>query len=165
MRHAFLCAALLGVALAPARGPGATAAADFDRPLRGPVLRHFEPPESPRGPGHRGIDLGASPGTLVRAAADGVVSFAGAVGGALFVSIEHPGGVRTTYSFLSAVLVRRGAAVGQGDPIARTGAGHPGAAEPHLHFGMRAGDEYRDPDPALVAGFRRNLWRVVRLSP
>lgn len=149
----------------PSPGLGSAAAPDFDRPLRGPVLRHFEAPASPFGAGHRGIDLGAEPGTVVRASATGIVSFAGPVGGALFVSIDHPGGLRTTYSFLSSVQVRRGASVAQGDPVARSGAGHAGALEPHLHFGLRAGDDYLDPEPALVAGMRRNLWRVVRLAP
>jgi murein DD-endopeptidase MepM/ murein hydrolase activator NlpD len=93
-----------------------------------------------------------------------MVSFAGQVGGSLFVSIDHAGGLRTTYSFLSAILVKKGQAVVQGQPIALSG---PGAAgeKPNLHFGLRSGSEYLDPEPYLLASIRRNLWRVIRLAP
>jgi murein DD-endopeptidase MepM/ murein hydrolase activator NlpD len=93
------------------------------------------------------------------------VSFAGQVGGSLFVSIDHPGGLRSTYSFLSAVLVKKGQAVTQGDLIARSGLGHVGQDPPHLHFGIRSGDQYLDPEPMLLESMRRNLWRIIHLAP
>jgi murein DD-endopeptidase MepM/ murein hydrolase activator NlpD len=65
-------------------------------PVVGPVLRGFEPPPDPFGAGHRGIDIGAPFGSDIVAAQDGTVAFAGWVGGSLFISIEHPDGVRTT---------------------------------------------------------------------
>jgi murein DD-endopeptidase MepM/ murein hydrolase activator NlpD len=137
---------------------------DLVQPVDGPIVRHFEPPPTPYAAGHRGIDFGAPIGSLVVAAADGTVAFAGAVGGSLFVSIDHPGGLRTTYSFLSAVLVKKGETVAQGDPIARSGPGAVGE-DPNLHFGLRSGDEYLDPEPYLLASIRRNLWRVISLAP
>jgi murein DD-endopeptidase MepM/ murein hydrolase activator NlpD len=137
---------------------------DLLQPISGPITRHFEPPPTPYAAGHRGIDFGAPIGTRVVAAADGTVSFAGQVGGSLFVSIDHAGGLRTTYSFLSAVLVKKGQAVAQGQPVAMSG---PGAAgeQPNLHFGLRSGADYLDPEPYLLASIRRNLWRVIWLAP
>jgi murein DD-endopeptidase MepM/ murein hydrolase activator NlpD len=73
------------------------------------------------------------------------VAFAGWVGGSLFVSIDHVDGVRTTYSWLSEVLVRKGQSVARGEPVARSGHGHQEVPEPHLHFGARMGSSYIDP--------------------
>lgn len=161
MRRALVVLAVGVFLAAPAASGGAI---DLVQPVPGPITRHFEPPPTPYAAGHRGIDFGAPVGSVVVAAADGTVSFAGQVGGSLFVSIDHPGGLRTTYSFLSAVLVKKSQAVTQGQPIARSG---PGAAgeKPNLHFGLRSGADYLDPEPYLLASIRRNLWRVIRLAP
>ncbi len=131
-------------------------------PVRGPVLRSFEPPESTFGPGHRGIDIGAAFGTRVVASASGLVAFAGPVAGSLFVSIDHPDGVRTTYSWLSEISVRAGSAVGRGEAIGSTGSGHPGSASPHLHFGARIGSTYIDPMLLLERG---SIVGLVHLAP
>ena len=133
-------------------------------PISGPITRHFEKPPTPYSAGHRGIDFGAPVGTKVVASANGVVHFAGQVGGLLYVSIDHADGIRTTYSYLSVVLVRAGAHVAQGDTIARSGAGLPGE-KPNLHFGMIQNGDYLDPEPILVRCMQRNLWRVVHLAP
>jgi murein DD-endopeptidase MepM/ murein hydrolase activator NlpD len=117
----------------------------YSWPLRGRIIRGFEPPPGDYDAGHRGIDIAALFGTDVMAAREGVVAFAGWVGGSLFVSIDHPDGVRTTYSWLSEVLVRKGQSVARGDPVARSGHGHPEIPEPHLHFGARIGSTYIDP--------------------
>lgn len=163
MRRRITAAAVL-IALAPATG-AATHAPDYVQPVPGPIVRHFEPPPDPYGPGHRGLDFAAERGTRVVAAAAGEVTFAGQVGGELFVSVVGADGLKTTYSFLDEVLVARGQAVVQGEVIARSGAGHAGSQAPHLHFGVRRGDDYLDPEPILLESMRRNLWRVVRLAP
>ncbi len=158
---AALMAPLLPVATAaPPSQQSSTSTSQSGRyvwPVRGPVLHGFEAPAGPYGPGHRGIDIGAPFGSPVVAAQDGVVAFSGWVAGSLFVSIDHPDGIRTTYSWLSEVLVRRGDKVEKGQPVGRTGHGHPGEAVPHLHFGARVGDVYIDPMLLLeeggVAGF------------
>lgn len=150
---------VLGSWALPGAGP---AYGTYAWPVEGPVLRPFEPPSSTYGPGHRGIDIGAAIGAQVRAAAGGVVAFAGPVAGSLFVSIDHPDGVRTTYSWLSEALVARGDAVARGAPIARSGAGHPGSDAPHLHFAARLGQTYIDPMLLLERG---SLVGLVRLAP
>ena len=131
----------------------------YSWPVQGPVIRPFEPPSNPYGPGHRGIDIGAPFGSDLVAARDGVVAFAGWVGGSLFISIDHDDGVRTTYSWLSEIAVRKGDRVTRGQLIGRTGHGHPDVAEPHLHFGARIGSTYIDPmlllEPEDVTGLIR----------
>jgi murein DD-endopeptidase MepM/ murein hydrolase activator NlpD len=143
----------------PAALPGA---GTWTWPVSGPVTRAFEPPETPFGSGHRGIDIAVAAGTTVVAAEAGVVAFAGPVGGELFVTIDHGGGLTSTYSWLSAIVVRRGDVVGAGAPIARSGFGHPGVTPPHLHLGVRLDDRYQDPmaylGPLSVSTF-------IRLAP
>lgn len=165
MRSRGLAAPLVGVlTLALIATPSAPAPAlDLIAPIDGPIIRHFEQPPTPYAAGHRGIDLGASEGTSVYAAAGGVVAFAGPVGGTRAVSIDHPDGHRTTYSYLSATTVRAGAGVTQGALIGRSGPGHAGETPAGLHFGLKRGDAYLDPEPVLVASMRANLQRVIRL--
>jgi murein DD-endopeptidase MepM/ murein hydrolase activator NlpD len=162
LRIVLIGPAIAVLALAPR---GSAAAVDYVKPVPGPIVRHFEAPSTPYGAGHRGIDIETPEGSTVIASGGGVVAFAGQVGGSLFVSIDHPDGIRTTYSFLEAILVRVGQAVRRGDPIARSGPGHPGVTPPHLHFGMRIGSEYVDPEPFLVASLRHDQSGVLRLAP
>jgi murein DD-endopeptidase MepM/ murein hydrolase activator NlpD len=131
-------------------------------PVRGPVIRGFEPPPTPFASGHRGIDIGAPFGSDMVAAQDGVVAFAGWVGGSLFVSIDHDDGVRTTYSWLSGIAVVPGDSVILGQVIGQTGQGHPGSVTPHLHFGARVGTTYIDPMLLLQAG---NVGGFIHLAP
>ena len=160
-------AAVAAVVLVSILLPGRSAAADpaygtYAWPVVGPVLRGFEAPQDPYGPGHRGIDIGAPFGTDLVAAQDGTVAFAGWVAGSLFVSIEHDDGVRTTYSWLSGLIIEKGDVVTRGQIIGQTGQGHPGSLTPHLHFGARVGDTYIDPmlllEPGSFAG-------VIHLAP
>jgi murein DD-endopeptidase MepM/ murein hydrolase activator NlpD len=143
--------------------PAATAPAygTYGWPVRGEVIRPFEPPDEPFGAGHRGIDIAAPLGTTVRAAQSGTVAFAGPVAGSLFVSVDHPDGVRTTYSWLSEVGVRAGDPVQRGSPIGLTGPGHPGVDPSHLHFGARFAGQYIDP-MLLLEG---SVVGLVRLAP
>lgn len=116
-------------------------------PLSSRVLRHFEPPAQAWSPGHRGVDLSAEVGAPVRAAAAGVVAFAGPVVDRTVVSVDHPDGIRTTYEPLEPV-VRAGQQVDAGALIGHVGAGEAGAhcAESCLHWGARTGpDAYLDP--------------------
>jgi murein DD-endopeptidase MepM/ murein hydrolase activator NlpD len=131
-------------------------------PVVGPVIQTFDPPNTPYGSGHRGIDIAAAVGTTVVSSADGTVTFAGPVGGYLFLTIDHGGGLSSTYSWLSAKLVRKGDRVLQGEPVALTGWGHPGGPIPHVHLGVKLDGAYVDPlsylGPISLAAF-------VRLAP
>lgn len=115
------------------------------------VTRGFDKPANPYGPGHRGVDLGASPGEPVLSAGPGVVAFSGAVAGRGVVSIDHPSGLRTTYEPLTP-SVGAGDAVRTGTVIGHVSAGHPGCPRAAcLHWGLRDGDEYLDPRSLLGA--------------
>ena len=128
----------------------------------GPVIRGFDPPDTPFGSGHRGIDIATAFDTPVVAAEAGVVTFAGPVGGRLFVTIDHGAGLESTYSFLASLAVRRGAAVVRGQVIATSGTGHAGTTIPHLHLGVKLADVYVDPLDYLGPV---EVWRFIRLAP
>jgi len=71
--------------------------------------------------------------------------FAGQVAGRGVVSIDHEGGLRTTYQPL-APTVTAGDQVYRGQVLGTLATGHPGCPEPAcLHFGVRKGEEYVDP--------------------
>ena len=106
-------------------------------PVDAPVIDRFRRPSTPYGPGNRGWEYLTESGTAVRAAADGIVTFAGRVGPSSAVTLTHADGLRTSYSYLESVDVREGEAVAQGQSIGRSG--------PRLHFGVRRGDTYLDP--------------------
>lgn len=123
------------------------------------VVRGFTAPPEPWAAGHRGVDLAMVDGAPVRAAADGVVAFAGMVAGRGVVSIDHADGVRTTYEPVTAA-VSRGASVAGGDVIGQLAG--PGHCDPAtcLHWGARRGsDDYLDPMTLLEEEV------VIRLLP
>jgi murein DD-endopeptidase MepM/ murein hydrolase activator NlpD len=122
------------------------------------VVRPFQPPATPYGPGHRGVDLGGEPDAPVLAAGDGTVVFAGPLAGRGVVSIAHAGGLRTTYEPL-AVLVSAGQQVKRGTVIGNLASGHEGCVDAPacLHWGVRRGAEYLDPLGLLSAGRVRLL--------
>jgi hypothetical protein len=143
------------------------------------VIRVFDAPDQPYGAGHRGIDIGAPVGTIVLAPDAGLVTFAGPVGGRLFVTIDHGDGLLSTSSWLSSVLVQTGQQVVRGQPIATTGWGHADATIPHVHFGVRLDGVYVDPldylepldvsslirlAPLSGAAMRPPLGRIARLA-
>jgi murein DD-endopeptidase MepM/ murein hydrolase activator NlpD len=153
----FVASALVALASSTA-----VAAGTWTWPVVGPVVRGFEPPSSPYSAGHRGIDVAAPFGAQVHAGAPGVVSFAGPVGGSLFVSVNHGAGVVSSYSFLSSIGVRKGDVVAQGAVLARSGSGHPGETPTHLHFGVRVNGTYVDPMDFLSTP---SVVSIVRLAP
>ena len=131
-------------------------------PVSGPVLRGFDPPDSPFGAGHRGIDVGAAVDSPLVAPAPGIVKFAGRIDGHLFLSIAHGEGWESTASWLSTVTVRKGDTVFAGQLVGTTGSGHPGAAVPHVHLGVKHGGLYVDP---LLVFAPLSLSGLIRLAP
>lgn len=117
-------------------------------PVDGPVVvvRPFAPPPWPWLPGHRGVDLAAVRGTIVRAAGGGTVTVAGDIAGRGVVVVAHPDGLRTTYEPVSP-LVSVGDVVAAGDALGTVadGAVHCGGPDPCLHWGLRRGHAYLDP--------------------
>ncbi|NNE72938.1 MAG: M23 family metallopeptidase, partial [Acidimicrobiales bacterium] len=122
-------------------------------PVEAPVLDPFRPPpaDQPWRPGNRGIEYDTEPGQTVRASAAGTVTFAGSIGATRHVTVHHSLVLRTTYSFLRDVTVRRGQRVSQGQAI--------GTAGEAFHFGALFDDVYID--PAML--FRAIPVRRVRL--
>jgi len=149
---------------APQTGTGIPAPGTYAWPVEGPVIRTFDPPGTPFGSGHRGIDIEAPSGSVVRAAERGVVAFAGAVAGSLYVSIDHPDGVRTTCSWLSSLAVERGDRIDRGEVLGASGPGHPGQDPAHLHFGARFEGRYIDPLLLLERGDMAGLVHLAPLS-
>ncbi|MDO8736184.1 MAG: M23 family metallopeptidase [Thermoleophilia bacterium] len=94
------------------------------------------------------MDIAVPEGGSVRASASGVVIFAGytpAEGGGTTVSIEHQGGIRTTYLHIGQLNVSEGQLVAQGQDIG-TSDGSP------LHFGIKVASPrefYFDPGAYL----------------
>lgn len=127
------------------------------------MVRRFDPPENPYGPGHRGVDLAGAPGTVIRAAGAGVVRFAGPVGGHGVVSVAHDDGRRTTYEPVRPA-VRTGDRVEPGTVLGRLDAGHLGCpVDACLHWGLIVADRYADPLTLLAPG-RVRLYPVTTWS-
>ena len=127
--------------------PAAVPAALWGWPLAGvpAVTRRFDAPPTPYAAGHRGVDLLGADGSPVLAAGAGVVAFAGTVAGRPVVSVDHAGGLRTTYEPVQP-LVAAGQAVARGSPLGVLATGHAGCpAGACLHWGLRRGETYLDP--------------------
>jgi hypothetical protein len=118
--------------------------------VAGPVLEGFDPPPKPWMAGNRGTDYQVEPGSPVVAAAEGEVVFAGAVAGALHVTVRHPDGLRTSYSFLAEVTVHAGQKVVRGQTV--------GVAGGPVHVGVRTPDgTYLDPQALLSGALRPHV--------
>jgi murein DD-endopeptidase MepM/ murein hydrolase activator NlpD len=168
-------------ALAPGTGSGAAAtgtqppgrippelapaAAGWRSPTGAPVgvVRGFEPPATPYGAGHRGVDVAAPPGSAVRAAGDGLVAYAGPLAGRGVVVVSH-GALRTTYEPVAAA-VAAGARVRAGEVVGRLDAGHPGCPDGCLHWGLLRGGVYLDPLSLLRPARPRLLPLAPRPGP
>ena len=95
---------------------------------------------------HTGIDIGnATYGSPVVAAADGVVSYAGWLGGyGNCVMINHGNGVTTLYGHGQKIITELYKEVKQGDLIMEVGSTG-NSTGPHLHFEVRINGEYVNP--------------------
>lgn len=111
--------------------------ARFSPPVEAPVRDPFREPSHAYGPGNRGLEYAAEPGTPVRAIGAGRVAFAGPVAGRLVISIDHPGGLRSSLTDLASIDVYEGAVVHRGQVV--------GTATALLHLGVRRDGVYIDP--------------------
>ncbi|MEW2544355.1 transglycosylase family protein [Streptomyces sp. NPDC047002] len=97
---------------------------------------------------HTGVDFLVPTGTSVKAVEAGTVVTAGWGGSYGYqVVLRHPDGKYSQYGHLSAISVRVGQKVAEGQRIARSGATG-NVTGPHLHFEVRTGPAYgSDIDP------------------
>jgi len=124
------------------------------------VVRAFDPPDTPYGAGHRGVDLLGSVGQPVLSALPGTVTYAGLLAGRGVVVVDH-GATRTTYEPVTAT-VTVGTPVGAGSQIGGLGlAGSHCFPRACLHWGWIEGETYLDPLRLVGAGPVRllPLWR------
>ena len=100
---------------------------------------------------HAGLDMAGSYGEPIYAAADGVVETAGPSGAyGNLVQLGHGKGIATRYGHLSAIVVKPGAWVKQGQLIARMGSTGRSTGT-HLHYEIRIDGRAVNPRPYLDA--------------
>ncbi|MGI6129865.1 MAG: LysM peptidoglycan-binding domain-containing M23 family metallopeptidase [bacterium] len=94
---------------------------------------------------HQGLDIAASSGQVIGAAAPGQVVTTGWYGGyGQRVIIDHGRGIRTLYAHCSSILVKPGDTVRTGQAIARVGTTG-NSTGPHLHLEVHVGGRPYDP--------------------
>ncbi|MCL2008956.1 MAG: LysM peptidoglycan-binding domain-containing M23 family metallopeptidase [Synergistaceae bacterium] len=126
------------------------------RSLRWPVMGRINSPYgwrrhpiTRRNDFHTGLDIKAARGTVIRSAGDGVVAYAGWMGGyGKVVVVQHANGRSTLYAHCSSILVSQGARVSSGQNIARVGSTGR-TTGPHLHFEVRNGNSPVNPLPHM----------------
>lgn len=109
----------------------------LSRPVSGIISSRFGARSSVRSSAHTGLDIAASTGTPVSAAASGTVTYSGWKGsyGYLMV-ITHSNGIQTYYGHCSKLYYQVGTTVSRGQTIASVGSTG-NSTGPHLHFEIR----------------------------
>ena len=106
-------------------------------PVPGNISSPFgmrEHPTSGKDEFHSGIDLSISPGTPVKATADGIVTYSGWHGGSgNLVGLEHGHGFSTFYAHNKSTIVNIGQKVRRGDIIGYSGSTG-NSTGPHVHY-------------------------------
>jgi murein DD-endopeptidase MepM/ murein hydrolase activator NlpD len=100
---------------------------------------------------HKGVDIGASAGTLIRAAKSGIVAYAdnGVRGYGNFLVMVHPDQSTAFYAHCRAIYVFPGQRIERGRIVGEVG--HTGIARgSHLHFEYRERGYLRDPEKRFV---------------
>jgi len=98
---------------------------------------------------HQGLDYSAAMGTEIKAANSGRAAIVRDMyfeGG--FIVIDHGESIFTLYMHLSEFLVKEGAAIEKGQPIAKSGSSGR-ATGPHLHFAVQWQGSYLEPSTLL----------------
>jgi murein DD-endopeptidase MepM/ murein hydrolase activator NlpD len=150
-----LCLVLLVVGGAAGVPPKPPPAGGYRPPTTAVVLDPFRMPLGPYGPGNRGIEYGTASGQPIRAIGAGVVAFSGPVAGREVVSIDHPDGLRSTYTGVGERLVQARDQVDRGTVVAR--------ASGPFHLGVRQGSQYLNPQSLFGGGRRARLVAVVQV--
>ena len=102
------------------------------------------------GRGHKGMDIVAKGGTPIYAATAGTVVFASRdnSGYGKYIIIDHGNGIKTLYGHCSALYVKKGDTVSEGEHIAAVGTTGYSTGN-HLHFEVRINDRPVDPVPYI----------------
>lgn len=109
-------------------------------PVDGPVIRPYQKKKND------GIDIGATAGTPVRAAADGeVAAITRDTDQVPILVLRHPGNLLTVYAGVDAISVSKGQKISRGQTVAKVRGGTPS----FVHFEVREGFESVDPVPYL----------------
>lgn len=107
------------------------------KPVSGVITSRFGARSSIRVSNHTGLDIGASSGTPIKAAAGGTVTFSGYKGSyGYMVVISHGNGLETYYGHCSKLYATTGQEVNQGEVIAAVG-NTGNSTGPHLHLEIR----------------------------
>lgn len=107
------------------------------KPITGTITSRFGSVSSIRSGAHTGLDIGASTGSPVKAAASGTVIWAGYKGSlGNLVVVQHSNGVQTYYGHCSKIYVSSGQSISQGQTISAVGSTG-NSTGPHLHFEIR----------------------------
>jgi murein DD-endopeptidase MepM/ murein hydrolase activator NlpD len=115
-------------------------------PTTGFVTQGFDPSRK-----HYGVDYATKRGTLVYAAADGYVVFAGwTYDDGNMIMISHGGGYLTVYKHNQSLLSGGNAFVKRGEPIALVGTSGRTSLGPHLHFEVWKDGVPQDPNEYLL---------------
>lgn len=107
------------------------------RPISGILTSRFGESSRIRSSRHTGLDIAASSGTKIKAAAGGTVTFSGYKNSyGYMIVINHGNGVETYYGHCSKLFAKEGQKVEQGEIIAAVG-NTGNSTGPHLHLEIR----------------------------
>lgn len=101
------------------------------------------------GRNHKALDLAANKGTAIYAAAAGTVTYSGWDGDYGYsVIVDHGNGLKTRYAHASALYVKKGTVVNQGDVLAAVGSTGNSTGN-HLHFEVIINGSRVNPAPYI----------------
>ena len=117
------------------------------RPISGTITSRFGSISRVRSGAHTGLDIAASTGTPIKAAAAGTVTvsqygYSGGYGN--YIMLSHGNGVQTVYGHCTSLLVNVGEYVSQGQAIATVGSTGNSTGN-HLHFEIRVNGVAQNP--------------------
>jgi murein DD-endopeptidase MepM/ murein hydrolase activator NlpD len=129
-----------GTPASPDLGAARSSSAKLGMPVSGKIIRGYEKKKND------GIDISASAGTAVAAAADGTVAaITQDTEGVPILVLRHADNLLTVYAGIDNLTVAKGASVKRGQSLGKVRAASPA----FLHFEVRKGLESVDPMPYL----------------
>lgn len=117
-------------------------------PIDGFITSRFGARPSPftgRGEYHKGLDISARTGTIIRAPGRGTVTFAGTDGAyGISAILDHGYGLTTRYAHMQRLAVKEGQTLVRGDIVGYVGSTGRSSG-PHLHYEVRMNGANVDP--------------------